>query len=851
MITLEQLKRWQIDNVVSMFRIGMSEELIRQTLLGPDADEFFRAAKQKYETSQVSPADQAETSAETPKADVDLEAGMPQVTGATEIAIGGTPQGQQIQTDPLPSVPAELKQKQNWVLWKLETVDERLTKVPYSVGRGKAASNNPATWTTYEAAVTGATIDAQGGVGIMTDGSFIGWDLDGCRNPQTGEITPWAQSIIDALRVYTEITPSGFGVRAYSSGKLPDGPRRFSMALSAGFGDKVGIEVYDHARYFTVTGTRLGDAATLTSPNVPQAYELCRAIGKQFPSEKRSKASSDSSNCDVQYQVKLSGTTVTSKLALLLYGEIVSRSPFILQDTAGNSIEYPSQSEADLSLATLLAMKHNGDADLIDSDFRESSLYRQKWEREDYRGGTIQKAIASANSAAEKAAQQAQTAATTQDDEPEETFDDDKQETFPECPIFTGVLTDLSRALYPSLPLEFKQWGFITRWGLLRSGLDTLQMEKHLQPRFDTALVCYPNRGKTACNNETREAMDLIYKMAVTHVATANNSQPTTRNFGNFDHRDSVDSGPALVELFYNLAKDAEKDTSTTDKAARVMLEPDELSELFEKARSSGTRVSTMFHQLLKLHSGNRTGNTTKADGDHNVENAHLAILGGATVDTYKHNLWTGTGGGRDGLQSRFIIITTNAPRVPPIPLLSDGVAAFKAEQRLAKLLQMPGRQIAVSDDAAKMLDTWWYSFDNSKKSAARILETVKQLLIVLAVTNADDAELWVGEGLTVGIDLMRQAIAFGDYEVAVREQLNPPDASSVVQAMENAILAWAKKHASKKSQAKTRNECRRVVSPHRMSGGVGTFNLAWDNIIKGGYLKLREKGQREGRYSL
>jgi hypothetical protein len=31
----------------------------------------------------------------------------------------------------------------------------------------------------------------------------------------------------------------------------------------------------------------------------------------------------------------------------------------------------------------------------------------------------------------------------------------------------------------------------------------------------------------------------------------------------------------------------------------------------------------------------------------------------------------------------------------------------------------------------------------------------------------------------------------------------------------------------------------------------LGTFNMAWDNIVKGGYLKLREKGQREGRYSL
>jgi hypothetical protein len=535
---------------------------------------------------------------------------------------------------------------------------------------------------------------------------------------------------------------------------------------------------------------------------------------------------------------------VTSKLGLLMYGQIANRSPFVLEDEHGNKITYPSQSEADMALATLLAIKH-GDAAKIDDDFRESALYRAKWEREDYRNGTIQKALASAARLTEK---DSTAVATATEDEPEENFEDNKQESFPECPVFTGALTDLAKALFPSLPLEFKVWGLITRWGLLRSGLDTLQAEKHLQPRFYTALVCYPNRGKTACNNESRSAIELIYKMAATEVAAQNNNQPTTRNFGNFEARESVDSGPALVEMFYDLAETTEKDAKTTDKAARAVLDPDELSEMFEKARSSGTRISTMFHQFLKLHSGNRTGNTTKADGDQTVENAHLAILGGATVATYKENLWTGTGGGRDGLQSRFLIITTNAPRVPPIPLLTDSEAAFKAQQRLAKMLQMPGREIVVSDDAARMLNDWWYSFDNGKVSAARILETVKQLLMVLAVTNeAEPAESGI---LTVGTDLMRQAIAFGDYEIAVREQLNPNDSYSVVQAMENAIIRWAQKNAPRK-EPKTRNECRRGVHPHRMPGGLTVFKTAWDACVNTGVMKLREKGQREGRYSL
>jgi hypothetical protein len=195
-----------------------------------------------------------------------------------------------------------------------------------------------------------------------------------------------------------------------------------------------------------------------------------------------------------------------------------------------------------------------------------------------------------------------------------ELLDDDKQETFPECPIFTGALPDLARALFPSVPLEFKIWGLITRWGLLRSGLDTIQNEAHLQPRFYTSLICYPNTGKTAANNESRAGMDFVYKIAMTEWGQENHVKPTVRAFGNYQTRDSIDSGQALVEMFHDLSKDNGKDASTDDKAARIMFDPDELSETFEKSRSSATRVSTMFQQLLKLHSGNRTGNVTKKD---------------------------------------------------------------------------------------------------------------------------------------------------------------------------------------------------------------------------------------------
>jgi hypothetical protein len=434
--------------------------------------------------------------------------------------------------------------------------------------------------------------------------------------------------------------------------------------------------------------------------------------------------------------------------------------------------------------------------------------------------------------------------------EKEETFDDEAEEPFPECPVFTGPLTELAKALYPSLPLEFKQIGLIVRWGLMRSGIDKLQWEPHLQPRFDVIMVSLPNRGKTAANNETRKVMDDIVKMARAETAKRNSSKPTSRVFGDFVTLASADSGPFLVGKFYELVKEAEKQVAagiTTDDAGKIMFDPDEISDVFEKARSSNGRISTLFTEFLKLHSTNRTGNGTKQTGDKPVDKAHLAIFGGTTVEKYR-TLWTGTGAGGDGLMSRFIPMTTNAPQVPPVPLPTDIAATVRAYERLAKLAVMPGQEIVFDAEAVKIMTEWWQSIDTTKKNATRVLEMVKQLIIVLAVTNAP--QNYEGTTLTVGPELMRQGIAFGNYIIAARERLNPADSWSHIQAMENTIIGWFKKHAGRRN-SKSRNECRRGIRPDRLPGGLGAFKLGWDNCVNTGVLKVREKTQRDNKYSL
>ena len=97
------------------------------------------------------------------------------------------------------------------------------------------------------------------GLGFILRDDLIGVDLDGCRDIETGEIAEWATKIIDLLDSYTEISPSGTGIRIFCKGQpQPKGSYR----------RKGDIEIYDcnSPRYLTVTGWHLDETPTTIEP---------------------------------------------------------------------------------------------------------------------------------------------------------------------------------------------------------------------------------------------------------------------------------------------------------------------------------------------------------------------------------------------------------------------------------------------------------------------------------------------------------------------------------------------------------------------------------------------------------
>ena len=92
------------------------------------------------------------------------------------------------------------------------------------------------------------------GIGfVLSDADpYLGFDLDDCIGPE-GQLSSQVQSIIDRLDSYSEISPSGNGIRIIMEGKLPEGVKNRRSDID---GAKA-VEIYDRARYLTMTGQAL------------------------------------------------------------------------------------------------------------------------------------------------------------------------------------------------------------------------------------------------------------------------------------------------------------------------------------------------------------------------------------------------------------------------------------------------------------------------------------------------------------------------------------------------------------------------------------------------------------------
>ena len=266
------------------------------------------------------------------------------------------------------NIPDEIKAYSHWICWGVQIRDGKETKVTYSPHGGLAKADDPSTWGTFEQAQAYFEKNPNlSGLGFVfaNDDPFCGIDLDKCRDPETAVIDPKAQKIIDDFASYTEISPSGKGVHIIIKGKKKDAKAR-----------KGKIEIYDTGRYFTMTGSALNNHTVENRQEM-----LDRLYASLFTKEEREteQAKPKAISLDDQELIeKAKNAKDGAKFTTLWNGDISG---------------YTSHSEADLALCSLLAFWTGGDHDRIDRLFRQSGLYRDKWDREYYKDETINAAL--------------------------------------------------------------------------------------------------------------------------------------------------------------------------------------------------------------------------------------------------------------------------------------------------------------------------------------------------------------------------------------------------------------------------------------------------------------------------
>lgn len=252
-----------------------------------------------------------------------------------------------------------LKKYDQWVCWQ-GVMDEKTRKVkkpPFNPKTGRSAKvNDKTTWGSYEQAIKGHQYYGFDGLGFMFYPKalpIVGIDIDNCVTD--GEVNQLATDVIDMVGGYWEFSPSGRGIHGLVMGRLPESGRKKTQ---------LGIEIYNRQRYFTITAKHL----SWTSPKLEYRQRGINALhkmvfGKMEPNtQPKSKAVSRNNQTVIQ---KALNARNGSKFLKLWEGSLQG---------------YSSHSEADYALASMLAYWTNKDPEQIDSLFRQSGLYRDKWD---------------------------------------------------------------------------------------------------------------------------------------------------------------------------------------------------------------------------------------------------------------------------------------------------------------------------------------------------------------------------------------------------------------------------------------------------------------------------------------
>lgn len=282
------------------------------------------------------------------------------------------------------NIPESLRKHKRWVGWRYEDRkgQPKPAKMPYSPDAPKGASSTAAAdWTTFKDAVSYAQVAGLDGIMRAFDPAdrIVGIDFDNCRDPETGELTERVGEYVKRLDTYTEVSPSGTGIKLWAKGTLPPYGRHR--------GD---VEMYNSGRFFTMTGHHLEGTPCEVMYRPDAILAIHHEVWGDAP---------DLTITEDDPERPIPALAIGDEEVLRLASESAHNGERFRRLWSGDTSEYArdgndGRNEADAALVELLAFYGGPDRERIERLFPRSGLTREKWEqRADYRKRTIDLAL--------------------------------------------------------------------------------------------------------------------------------------------------------------------------------------------------------------------------------------------------------------------------------------------------------------------------------------------------------------------------------------------------------------------------------------------------------------------------
>lgn len=156
--------------------------------------------------------------------------------------------------DNVPPALSELVKINRWLTWHWEQkANGEWDKPPTDLNGYRMGANNPLNHRSFTDATGSVRAGRNDGIGFapIKDSGYIFLDLDKCLNPETGDLLPQALYIVRRADSYTEVSPSGRGLRiiGYADGWMHADTITYYRLPDNSFGG----EISTNSGYITIT----------------------------------------------------------------------------------------------------------------------------------------------------------------------------------------------------------------------------------------------------------------------------------------------------------------------------------------------------------------------------------------------------------------------------------------------------------------------------------------------------------------------------------------------------------------------------------------------------------------------